>query len=355
LKGINFQGRFLIVPILLLLLIFAQVLFGGDWVSVSEAARMLGLSVVRDVQGDRVLLEGKGKTLILVGGMDWVLLDGKHYRIPKPLRYHRSSLELPRRTLEALIEVLREDLATKERSTPSLSPASLIPLEGPSWKVVLDPGHGGPFRGTMGKSGLKEKFVNLDIAKRVARFLEGKGIEVILTRSTDKCLANNLKRDLSLRAELANRSGADIFVSIHANYVSNPTIKGMEFYVVNNGWTVNPRARRHGGALAALTSSGYPEAPVPAAGQRNSYALASKIEASMVWMLGEESRGIRDDRNFIVLRKARCPAVLVEVGYLSNPESEARLSTEGYRQRLADAIARGIIDFLNANTIGSPL
>ncbi len=346
--------NFLFGLILTVFFLSASAIFAGDWVSVNEAAHLLGLSVVRDIQGGRVFLQGRGRTLTLAAGMDRVLLDGEQYRIPRPVRYHRSALELPRKTLDALIEMLRVDPVRAEQpGAPLVFPESL-PLEGLFWKVVLDPGHGGPFRGTMGKSGLKEKSVNLDIAKRIARFLESKGVQVILTRTTDTCLDNNLKKDLSLRAELANRSNADIFVSIHANHVSKPSIKGMEFYVVNSGRTVSPRICRRGGRFVSLTSPSLLGVPVPSPEERNSYALASKIELSMVWMLGEQSRGVRDDRGFIVLKKARCPAVLVEVGYLSHPETEARLATEGYRQRIADAIARGILDFIHANTV-SPL
>ncbi|MDR7556549.1 MAG: N-acetylmuramoyl-L-alanine amidase family protein [Armatimonadota bacterium] len=171
--------------------------------------------------------------------------------------------------------------------------------------VAIDAGHGGRDTGAIGPTGLLEKDVVLDISLRAREALVRAGVRVVMTRETDVFV------DLSERARLARRQGATVFVSIHANASVRATASGAETYYL---------------------------AP-------QSQALAKMIQDELARIPGLADRGIKT-ANFLVLREAEIPAVLVEVAYISNPDEEARLRTPAFRQQLADAIARGVLRFL---------
>ncbi|MGK0184392.1 MAG: N-acetylmuramoyl-L-alanine amidase [Verrucomicrobiales bacterium] len=170
-----------------------------------------------------------------------------------------------------------------------------------AFRVVLDPGHGGRDNGTRW-AGVREKDLNLDVAKRVERILRSKGVSTYLTRRSDYYLS------LSTRATRANRYRDSVYVSIHFNAANARSATGIEtFYLSNNG-------RR----------------------------LGYQIQNRLVSRLGTKNRGLKK-RGFAVLRKTRGPAVLVECGFLSNSWERARCKSSSYRQKVAQAIADGIV------------
>ena len=185
-------------------------------------------------------------------------------------------------------------------------------------KVVVDAGHGGHDTGAIGRSGLQEKDVNLDIARRVYRMLQAMGVEVRMTRVDDNPLRpwtrrNHAqhRRELVARCDVANEMGADLFVSIHSNArESNPMDwRGTETY--------------------------YRKA--------DSYAFACAMQEEMVKAVRLPDGGvIRHPKSIIVLYRTQMPSVLVEVGYLSHPEDEAQLATQALRDRAARGIVNGI-------------
>ena len=188
--------------------------------------------------------------------------------------------------------------------------------------VVIDPGHGGHDAGAIGRSGLQEKDVNLDIAHRVYRRLQAMGVRVRLTRVDDSPLrpwrpgnrAEN-RRELLSRCAVANDMNADLFVSIHSNArESNPMDhRGTETY--------------------------YRKA--------DSAAFAQVMQAEVVRAVGLPDAGVhRHPKPIIVICQTNMPAVLVEVGYLSNPADEAELATSGLRDRAAQGIVNGIRRFV---------
>jgi len=181
----------------------------------------------------------------------------------------------------------------------------------PRWQlgpICIDPGHGGRDSGTVGGDGTLEKTIALDIAARVARGLEANGAVVVMTRDTDRFVA------LEKRVQVCNAARAGLFVSIHANGFYSPDAHGFELYYLGDDSA--PEAGR--------------------AAEQIRRALAERVEA--------RDRGVRR-ADFTVLSRTTCPAVLVEVGYLSNPAECARLLDEAYRQQLADAIVAGIVEF----------
>ena len=231
--------------------------------------------------------------------------------------------------------------------------------EGVAWDknridlVVIDPGHGGEDHGAVGRhSGLKEKEIVLDIAKRLAEKLEGEGFKVILTRKDDTFLP------LGERTQIANRAGADLFISIHANASPERTPRGSETFFL--AMANNDEAR----AVAALENSAirfekpelYSEENLTSELDlilldmvqneylRESSDLAELIQDHFKRHLRIPSRGV-DQAGFYVLNRAYMPAVLVEVGFISNQEEERLLRQSKFREKVAEAICKGLVDF----------
>jgi len=211
-------------------------------------------------------------------------------------------------------------------------------------RVVLDPGHGGYDSGAVGPAGLKEKDVTLDIAKRTQPILARAAIEVVLTREDDRYVT------LEERAARANQLGADLFVSIHCNAAENHGRRGVETYVLDttrDEIAQRVAARENATSAAATAELGSILASMRFADQAShSTRLAELMQKSAMASLKLEHADVVDGgvhyAGFYVLVGARMPAVLFETSYISNPTEEQRLSTDAYKDRLADAIANAI-------------
>jgi len=210
-------------------------------------------------------------------------------------------------------------------------------------RVVIDAGHGGVSVGTRTPQGVLEKDLTLDIAVRLRRLLE-KQLQVVMTREGD--------HDVSLeqRGTLANRAGADIFVSIHLNWIQNRRSRGVETYYL--GPTDDPYLTRL--AASENLESGYSLADMrhlldriyAGVRQDKSRKLAEVVQGALFQSLGKLSPEVADRgvkaAPFIVLLSTEMPAILAEVSSMSN-EEEARLLTQPlYRQYIAEALAKGI-------------
>ena len=183
-------------------------------------------------------------------------------------------------------------------------------IERNKFYVVIDPGHGGPDPGAIGLGGLRETEVVLDVSKRVKKLLSEKGVKVRLTRN------NEVDLDLPPRVLIANRTDADIFVSIHANASRGKRrdINGLETFYYT-GW----RGR----------------------------LLAKEIQKQILKVSpGSPDRGVRQGRYFVI-KNTRMPAVLVEIGFLTGRLDARRLEKSIHRQRIAYAITKGILEYLS--------
>ncbi len=198
--------------------------------------------------------------------------------------------------------------APKNRPLPTV-PAPVPASDRP--RVIIDPGHGGQDPGTIGIGGFQEKDVVLPISLDVTEILKKQGIDVIITRDTDHFIS------LKGRTDMANELDADLFVSIHANAInlSRPDVNGLETYYYNSG-------RR----------------------------LAEVIHWSILNGVNIDNRGIRRAR-FFVLRHSTMPAVLVEVGFLTGAVDSSRLKDPNHRRQMAEAIARGIIEYIKQKNL----
>ena len=217
--------------------------------------------------------------------------------------------------------------------------------------VVLDAGHGGHDSGAMGPSGVMEKDVVLDVTRRVARMVEGGlGVKVVLSRDSDVFVP------LRERTNFANKQGADLFVSIHANAHPQAVSEGVETYFLSSEASDNaarqvaatennvvqlesPASRRQGDILKSilwdLAQSEF---------QEESSFMAETVQDSMSKSLNLVSRGVKQ-AGFYVLGGAAMPAILIEVGFVTNRKEEKKLATPEYREALARAIYAGLAEY----------
>ncbi|MDJ0735662.1 MAG: N-acetylmuramoyl-L-alanine amidase [Nostocaceae cyanobacterium] len=193
------------------------------------------------------------------------------------------------------------DVVRRPLPTPSRRPVPKGRLV-----VIIDPGHGGKDSGAIGRGGIREKDIILPISRRVAQILEKNGVRAVLTRRSDYFVS------LKGRVDMAERVDADVFVSIHANSIglSRPEVNGLETYYYNTG-----------------------------------LGLARTVHNSIRRSVNVRNRGVRRAR-FYVLRKSSMPAILVETGYVTGREDAVKLKNSWYRNKMAEGIANGILEYL---------
>jgi N-acetylmuramoyl-L-alanine amidase len=218
--------------------------------------------------------------------------------------------------------------------------------------IVLDAGHGGKDPGTIGKNGTKEKTIVLDIVKRTGRLLtKNTNMKVIYTRDEDVFIP------LWQRTKIANEKKGKIFISVHANGNRNRRAYGYETYLLRPGKTqdaIDVAARENAaikyeesrnGKYKELTDEGQILATMAQSMfMKESESLAAQIQQELEKEIKSQSRGVKQ-AGFYVLIGASMPNVLLEVGFLTNPEEEKKLRTKNYRQKIANAVYRAIIEF----------
>ncbi len=211
--------------------------------------------------------------------------------------------------------------------------------------VVIDPGHGGADLGARGASGALEKDVTLAVAKKVAALLRKQGIDVVLTRKTDVFVP------LGERTEIANRSRAAMFVSIHANSAPQKAVSGIETYFLsleasddeamrvamteNEVFEQEGTADEAGDVVGAILGD-----LIRTEHLRESSELAATIQRRLM-PLAPESRGVKQ-APFVVLTGVNMPAALVEIGFITNPTESKRMLQRDRQDALAKALAAAI-------------
>ncbi|MEW5914366.1 MAG: N-acetylmuramoyl-L-alanine amidase [Thermodesulfobacteriota bacterium] len=215
-------------------------------------------------------------------------------------------------------------------------------------RVVIDAGHGGKDEGARYK-GLKEKDLTLDIARRVAAKLKKlMGCQVLLTRNSDKFLP------LEERTALANTKNADVFVSIHVNAAANHRLRGVETYFLNlasDEQAMMLAARENATTTRSISDLQVILNDLMLNSKINeSNRLARVVHSKLLRQVGQKAR-VKDlkvkQAPFYVLIGARMPSVLVEVGFITNPQEHRLLSTSAYRDLLAQGIAQGVLEYAN--------
>lgn len=178
--------------------------------------------------------------------------------------------------------------------------------------IVIDPGHGGSNPGAMGNN-IREADNNLAVALKLKNLLLQNGAQVVMTRESDRTVApegSTLTEELAARLEIANTNHADLFVSIHTNENSDSTVNGLTTFYHSDG----------------------------------SLRLASAIQTEAIKSTGATDKGTAT-ANYYVLRNSTMPAVLVEMGFLSNQAEAAKMGSDSYRSQIAKGIMAGIKDY----------
>ncbi|MGH9722630.1 MAG: N-acetylmuramoyl-L-alanine amidase family protein, partial [Bryobacteraceae bacterium] len=212
-------------------------------------------------------------------------------------------------------------------------------------RIVLDPGHGAHDKGSTGPGGLMEKDLVLDVAKRLGALIEERmGAEVIYTRSDDTFLS------LEARTQLANEKKADLFLSIHANSSPYPSVTGVETYYLSLATSreaLDLASRENAGSERSIHDlSAIIEKITMHDKAQESREFAAKMQASLFTFATRTSpaarnRGVKK-APFVVLVGAAMPSILAEIGFVSNPRDEVLLKKSDHRDRMADALYRGI-------------
>jgi N-acetylmuramoyl-L-alanine amidase len=216
----------------------------------------------------------------------------------KGLAPNRWSVQLPE------LQPLDQQSPLPQAGLPINVPAA-TPYPRARVVVAVDPGHGGGDVGAVGRGGIREAPIVLDISLRMARYLEARGVQAVLTRRDDREI------DLAPRVAIAERARVRAFVSVHANALSMsaPGVNGLETYYYSSG-----------------------------------LRLAQVIHATILGRLPMVDRGIRRAR-FYVLRNTSMPAVLVETGYVTGSQDARNLANPTFRARMAEAISEGVLKY----------
>jgi N-acetylmuramoyl-L-alanine amidase len=300
-----------------------------------------GVSLQYDPLLRTVYLSKDAQRVSLRVGDGLVLVNDNVMHLNSPVDIYQGAIAVPGQFKEQIFDVwFRQTVFTGRRTG-----MAKIRLN----KVVIDAGHGGNDPGAIGRNGLREKDVNLDIARKLSSLLRAEGVQTVLTRSTDRFIP------LSTRVSIANRSGADLFVSIHSNAARTRTLSGFEVYYVAPSVSDAKRA-----ALTARSASLNLKDTVFSSDTQELRAIvwdmiyansrAESIELShsvckiMDGCIDANILGVKNAR-FQVLKGITMPGILIEVGFVSNANEERLLRTGTYRDKLAFGILEGIREY----------
>jgi len=295
-----------------------------------------------DIQYDTLIstayLSKNAKHVSLRAGDALVLVNDNIMHLTSPIDIYQGTIVVPKQFKEQVFDILFPQVISAQRRQIQ----EKIKLS----KVVIDAGHGGNDPGAIGKNGLREKDVNLDIAKKLSDLLRAEGVSTVLTRSSDKFIP------LSTRVNIANKSGADLFISIHSNANRSRSLCGFEVYYVAPSISDSKRAYM----TARSTSLNLKDAVLASNSQdlqaviwdmiyTNSRAESIELAHSLCKVMDSSIDvnilGIKGAR-FQVLKGVRTPGILIEVGFVSNQNEERLLRTSAYRQKLSEGILEGL-------------
>jgi len=267
--------------------------------SVTELAAVLGMSVA-ETKPTHVTLKNSSNTVTIftVGGGS-VYVNGKEVAKVGQIEMVGGEMRFSR----SLVLAIRPAMRTAPPTAPESREPQRRRLSG---CVVIDPGHGGKDPGATSVLGFYEKGINLSVAHKVVNLLQDTGLRVEMTRTGDSY------PELEQRAAIANRLGADLFVSIHADSFPKASRRGYTIYV----------------ARSASWSS-----------RKAAASIANSMSSTGLNSFGVQTAG------YHVLTETRGPAVLIEMGYLSNRQEASLLRSSSFQNRMASAIADGICDY----------
>ncbi|MDP8255894.1 MAG: N-acetylmuramoyl-L-alanine amidase [Candidatus Alcyoniella australis] len=335
-------------------LIPAWTIEGEQYYDLSALCRALEVKLTSHPETQRSSLARGTSRLVLAPGSPQLLLDGRVIQLPSPPRWVQGAVAVPAAFLGPLSELLGspviiESFTSDDRPGAELIRAALEPAA--ISRVVLDPGHGGSDPGALGPEGHCEKDVTLAVALMAKPIIERElGCEVLMTRTSDVFVP------LAERTRLANAWGADLFVSIHANGYRRSEASGVEtFYLAMTASDEQAAAvAAEENAVLQLEGGPSPDAlsdlqailwdMVQTEVLQASAEVAELIQSRLADFAETANRGVKQ-APFFVLIGTQMPAVLVEVGFITNPDEARRLSRPEVQLELARAIAMAIVDY----------
>lgn len=289
-------------------------------------------------------------------GHSFYIRNGKQYTLEYPPVLKGSTLYIPSELAEELFTELKIPVKYRFRKVDlqvekSDDEEKALPGKLPEF-IILDAGHGGHDPGAKGKSGSIEKDITLKTIKYVAAFIRKKypGVKVFLTRSGDRFVSLDHRADFANQKSLIFKKGRGIFISLHCNSTLSTKSNGYEIYYLaqNSG---NEEARRvmlreNGGLSGSKNIRVLESYLVSAQIQSRSKSLARAFNRAFLTSLRSlvMGRGVKK-ADFAVLRGSLMPAVLIEMGYISNIEEAGVLKSAVFRKKLAAGIVKGLIDF----------
>ncbi len=289
---------------------------GRNYVNLADFIRYYRFSPTFQQKDLNIKLDSKYRKLKFTLNSRECFFNGVRLWLNDPLlEYHHS--------------ILISEMDVRKTLHPILRPWSVPRLRIKT--IMIDPGHGGEDKGTLGYRGTYEKRLTLDLAARVEKCLQKTGFRTLMTRRRDTYVS------LEDRSQLANSSDADLFLSLHFNSAKpTPQPEGIETYCltpVGLSSTDSIRRRWGIGDFGAEPGNRF---------DSQNMLLAYLVQQKLLKAIPEaEDRGIKRAR-FFVIKTTEQPAILVESGFLSNPAEEKRILTISYREKLAAAIAEGI-------------
>ena len=298
----------------------------------------------------------------VTGNISFIIIDDKPYQLKNNIIYKKGIFYAP---IDDFLDLLNEKTGSSyvmDYSSLSIqnkfisqevstNPVDLY-QEKKKWKfdtIIIDPGHGGKDPGAVGYRGTKEKDIVLDVSKRLARKIERNSkTKVILTREEDIFLR------LQDRTKFANANEGDLFISIHTNAAEDRRASGFETFLIGpnkNEAAVRVAAREN----AALELEGFSgkkltnEDLIKATIAQSAFAAKSEEFASLVQneikkRVQSKDRGVKQ-AGFYVLMGASMPNVLIELGFISNPNEEKKLNSSSYRDMLATSIYYAVLKY----------
>lgn len=315
-------------------------LYGTTYVPLKSLCDNLGVSWEWDGITQTAVLRKDEREIKMLVDSPLVSIDGRWDRInPSPRNYEGIIVVPWRFKTQILGQIVK----------PEVLPEAIYISGYRIKKIILDAGHGGKDPGAIGKGGIREKNLVLDIARRLRDMLESKGFDVVMTRDSDEFIS------LARRADIANRARADLFVSIHANANRSRWIRGFEVYhprekseeiipelvadgnsrYIFDNLKINRRSKNTKAIVLDL---------IYTHNQAEAINLAKCISRSADKNLEVTARGIKA-ASFYVLKNTQIPAILVEIGYITNAKEAKYLKSDSYRQEIVGAIAKGIINY----------
>jgi len=295
-------------------------------VKISDVASRFGFASYK-VHGKRIALRGESRVLEMEGDSRRASFNGVVFWLSAaPLRSWGRWTMLQSDVDKMLAVLVQPSQAVKAKGYRT---------------VVLDAGHGGEDPGAANaRYGIQEKRITLALANATRDILRQRGVDVHVTRTGDRTL------DLEERCQYATRVRADVFVSIHLNSAADPDSSGIETHILPPaGQPITASASVRPRDQAAYPGNSHDGANL---------VLGYSLQKSLLKHTGAEDRGVRRSR-FCVVRSAPCPAALVECGFVSNRKEAQKLLTQEHQDRVARALAEGVLAYLDTVRRAQPV